>query len=240
MYSNSGSDSSLSRSLDKSIRLIECLMKIGIIVHITETVVVSQKSNPRRRDFLIRIEIPIIIIHIISAIIKDISFIESKWQYRSRETSICSYFITVLIEDDISLRIGMSEHIENIFLIIEWPIQDSCKFTKSKSNWLHLESSFTRRTNTTINISWYYKLIPCLSQIILVIYNPISWIRYPKCLHEKYILGGDSIWEYILSIFSNSCSGTIQGVWDCLHNNIESSCECKSTSRQSPNEINLI
>jgi hypothetical protein len=53
-------------------------MKIGIIVHITETVVVSQKSNPRRRDFLIRIEIPIIIIHIISAIIKDISFIESK------------------------------------------------------------------------------------------------------------------------------------------------------------------
>ena len=53
-------------------------MEVWIIVHISETIGIREECNAWRGDLFVGIEIPIIVVDIISSIVEDISLVESK------------------------------------------------------------------------------------------------------------------------------------------------------------------
>lgn len=53
-------------------------MKVWIIVHISESISIREESDSWRWDFFVGIEIPIIVVDIISSIVEDISLVEGK------------------------------------------------------------------------------------------------------------------------------------------------------------------
>lgn len=53
-------------------------MKVWIIVHISETIGIREESDSWRWDFFVGIEIPIVVVDIISSIVEDISLVEGK------------------------------------------------------------------------------------------------------------------------------------------------------------------
>lgn len=218
------------RLLDKSICLIERLMKVWIIVHISESVGICEESDSWRWDFFVGIEIPIIVVDIISSIVENISLVESKWENRSRESTIGTYLITILIEYNISLGVSMPEHIENIFLVIDSPVEETCNEWKSFSDILHPESPLSGWSHSSIDLSSLDKLCSSLFECRCILFEPIGWIRYTKWFKWKYILCCCSIRERILlvSFYSGSCFFVL--IRDRLSNHIKSSCQCESTS----------
>ena len=113
-------------------------------------------------------------------IIEYISLIYSERQNRTGESSIRSYLISILIEYDISLRVGISEHIEDIFLIFERPIEDTCESRYSFSYFLHTDSTFSCGSYSSIEISCCREFISSLFEDSLMFSDPISWIGYPE------------------------------------------------------------
>ncbi len=86
-------------------------MEVWIVVHIPEPIVTSQECDTWWWDLLVGIQIPVVVVHIIGSIVEDISLVQGKRVDRTWESPIRPYLISILIEHDIPLGIGMSEHI---------------------------------------------------------------------------------------------------------------------------------
>jgi hypothetical protein len=112
-------DSRLSRPLDEAIGSIKGRAKVWIIVHISESIVIREKSDPWRWDLLVWIEIPVVVVDVILSIVEDITIVESRRHDTPWESSIGSDLITILVEYYISRWILMSEEREDIRLMIE-------------------------------------------------------------------------------------------------------------------------
>ena len=134
IQSNTNRNRCIPRFFDKCICFFESIPKIWIIVHISQSIIIRKKRKSWRRDFLCWIEIPIIVIDIILTIIEDISFIECKRKDGSWKSTIRSYFITVLIEYNVSFRIVMSKQAKDVLLIREIEREDVCKRLESTTN----------------------------------------------------------------------------------------------------------
>ena len=93
----------ISGFLDKGICLLECISKVWIIVHVSKSIVSWDESKSWRREFLVWVEIPVIVVDVIRTEVFDISLIYCKCDDTSWESTIGSDLITILIEDDISL-----------------------------------------------------------------------------------------------------------------------------------------
>lgn len=224
----SSSYTCISRFFDKSVCLVEGFMEIWIIIHISETIGVSKKCDTWWWNFFVGIEIPIIIVDIIPVVIQNISFIESEWEYWSRKSSIGSYLITILIEYNISLWVRVAEHIQDIFLIIQSPIEETCNKWKSFSDFLHSHSSLPCWNYASIDLSSVYEFCSSLFKGTGILFEPIRWICYSEWFKRKYIFCSCSIGEWILSIFFDNGARFSFDIWYRLSDHIESSRECES------------
>ena len=94
-------------------------MKIWIIVHISQSIVTREECDTWWWDLLVGIQIPVVVVDIVRMVVEDVSFVQSEREYRSRESTIGPNLISILIEHDISLRIGMTEHILDLSIVRE-------------------------------------------------------------------------------------------------------------------------
>ena len=104
----------VTRSFDEVIGFLESIREVGIVVHISESIILRKERESWRRRLFPWIEIPVIVVDVICAIVFDISMKYGKCQYRTGESSIRTDFITVLIEYDISLWLICTKQGEDI------------------------------------------------------------------------------------------------------------------------------
>ncbi len=153
MYRYTRSDRWVTRTFYKIICLLQSQTKIWIIIHISESIILGQKSETWWWLFLIRIEVPIIIIDIIASQIKNISLIESKYNDRTWEATIRTYLITILIQNQISYRFIVSEEFKKLFLMSDSICEVLHSPWEENSDIMHFCCKFRTCCNMLIYIS---------------------------------------------------------------------------------------
>ena len=118
-------DRRISRSFDEGIGFLEGLSEVWVVVHISEPIGIREECEPWRRDFLVRIEIPVIVVDIIRTVVEDIPLIESKGDDTPWKSPIRTDLITILIEYYISFWSFMPEECEDLLSIFLIESEDS-------------------------------------------------------------------------------------------------------------------
>ena len=200
-----GCHTRITRSFDKVIGSIERITEVWVIVHISESIVTGQECDTWGRDLLVGIEIPVIVVDIIRSEVEDITLIEGKWEDRARESSIGSDLISILVEYDISLWIGTSEHRENLILMTQY----LCRYTSYTSDYfsgtLEFPCSLTCRFYTRISESRSDEFSIGWLEYLSIDLEVFCRILYPEHSQRKYIPSTSSIGEWIGSIFFYGC-----------------------------------
>jgi hypothetical protein len=119
MQSNTIRQRRVARTLNEIICLLKSVAKIRIVVHIPESIGISEKGKSWRWWLFVRIEIPVVIVDIIFSEVKNISFVEGKRNNRTWKSSICTDFIAILIEYYIPYRLFVSEKTQKLRLMFE-------------------------------------------------------------------------------------------------------------------------
>lgn len=226
MNSDTRGDRRISRTLDKTIRLFYSITKIRIIIYITKSIVICQKCQTWRGLFFIRIEIPIIIVHIIFPVIENISFVESKCHDRSRKTSIGTNLITILIQNHITSWITIPEHSKNIFFMIKIPWEVCGDFCKTTSHTVNFLSNLIIPGNPKIKISSLLYLIFYPKEIFTIISYPVSRWFDTKFSEQINILRFGTVQWGSITLFNNTSSSPNR-------NNREKSVACTSKGQAS-------
>ena len=179
MDGDSGSHTRVSRPFDERVGSIKSIREIWIIVHIPQSIVAGEECDTWWWDLLVGIQIPVVVVDIVRMVVEDVSFVQSEREYRSRESTIRPYLISILIEYDISLRIDMSEHILDPSIVRERPVEERCDTGESLSHFLHTDCPLACRCHSCIYLTRCLEISFGLFEYLFVLYDPVRRVHYP-------------------------------------------------------------
>lgn len=227
------------RSLDKVICLFESETKVWIIIYISESIVIWKERESWRRDFFVWIEVPVIVIDIIRSEIKDISFVEGKCDNRSWKSSICTDFITILIENHIPLWLFMSEHFLYIFTFWKVKINNLWHTSEKSCNFFYLFPYFRIYMDFSIDFTCTREFISNCFYNILIFLEIVCRCIYTERWKEIDIFCFSTIlWEDRISLVDSSF--TCSWLWKSLENEWKSLCYISSPLDSTSSKLYMI
>lgn len=191
-------DRRIPRLLDEGIRFFERVMEVRIIVHISETIIPRDERESWRWEFLVGVEIPVIVVDVIHTIVEDIPFVEGEGDDTARKSPIRTDLIAILIEDDIAFWLVVTEHRENILFMRLIEIQDRSEFLQCIGDMKHFILAIRiDRTNTSKCLTCIIEGLTEFCNRSMIPFEPIRRRIDPQRSEESNISGWSTITDRI-------------------------------------------
>lgn len=112
-------EASLSGSFEKEVHFLDAIGKIRVVIRIAQTEVRRNLRYAFWRIFLVRIEVPVVVVNIALLVLSNASFVDFQFDNASWKSTGCADLVTVLVENEIPLWADISEQVQHRFVVLE-------------------------------------------------------------------------------------------------------------------------